>query len=94
MASHPYRFTVERADGRDVLVYEGQVQRVGRVRVQVDAGQVQLVYDGTDSADPSAVAPVVLATAKDPGPDEELVLRRVALNRQKPGKPVSKRVRR
>lgn len=90
MANHPYRFTVEDHRGKDVLVYEGTVPKVGKVRVRADGDRVELVY--ADKDDPERTAPVVLASAVDPGVD--LRLRRVALNRQKPGRPIIKDVRR
>jgi hypothetical protein len=95
MAAHTYRWTVEDSKGNDVLVYEGQVQGPGRVRVQTDGQTVSLVVVADDDAElePRQVAPLVLATGDDPG--GELSVVRHNLSRKKADtKPVRHTVKR
>lgn len=93
--AHTYRFVVEDEKGKDVLVYEGQVTNPTRtVRVQTDGETVSLVAVDEDQADlePSQVAPLVLATGRDPGRDLFLVRTNLSRSRDD-AKPVRTPVR-
>jgi hypothetical protein len=88
MAAREYRFTVETADGEELLAYEGRIQGVGRVRAVSNGTAVQIILAPDDEETDNTV----LASGVDPGGDVDLVLVRDTVNGK--GKPVTKKVRR